>query len=122
MPAEQCPLGFGVLEVREVAPCDECGAEPEELEHFRSGQHTYQRLEVFAGLELNLCNFCMVDFGSYDPIYFGLPRGSRIGFERMVFVQDVRNPTVGKDKYCPECRRRLVFLKFVSKARHLHAK
>jgi hypothetical protein len=63
----------------------------------------------------------MVDFGSYDPTFFGLPRGSRIGFERMRFVRDVVQPTVGKDKYCPACRRRLAFLKFVAAARSLHA-
>jgi hypothetical protein len=118
---EQCPLCFGLLEVREVAPCDECGGDPEEIDHFQQGEHTYQRLEVFAGLELTLCNVCMVDFGSYDPTFFGLSRESRIGFERMRFVQDVHQLRLGKDKYCPDCRRRLVFLKFVAAARDLHA-
>lgn len=91
-----------------------------EIEHFRRGQHTYQRLEIFAGLELVLCNFCMVDFGSYDPTYFGLPSRSRIGFERMRFVQDVPSPGIGKDKYCTHCKRRLAFLKFVCNARDRH--
>ena len=118
---EQCPLCFGGLEVREVAPCEECGGDPQEIDHFRQGKHTYQRFEVFAGLELTLCNFCMVDFGSYDPTFFGLPQGSHVGFERMRFVQDVPNPTLGKDKYCPGCRRRLAFLKFVAAARELHS-
>ena len=121
MQREQCPACFAVLEVRDVAPCDECGADPEELEHFRQGKHTYQRFEIFDGLELNLCDFCMVDFGSRDPSYFGLPRSSRIGFERMRFVSDVRNPSIGKDKYCPDCGRRLAFLKFVAEARRRHA-
>lgn len=123
MANEQCPLCFGILEVRDVAPCDECGAQPQEIEHFQAGLHTYARLEIFPGLELTLCNFCMVDFGSYDPSYLGLPRRARIGFERMRFVQDVREPTLGKgpkDKYCPECRLRLKFLRFVAAARELH--
>lgn len=76
---------FGPLDVREAAPCDECGGDPEEIEHFRLGKHTYQRFEVFAGLELTLCNFCMVDFGSYDPTFFGLPRGSRDRFRADAF-------------------------------------
>ena len=91
-----------------------------QIEHFRRGKHTYQRLEIFAGLELNLCNSCMVDFGAYDPSYFGA-RGARIGFERMRVVGDVPNPSVGKDKYCPECHRRLTFLRFLAAARDLHS-
>jgi len=122
MPSEQCPLCFSHLEVRDVAPCHECGAAPEELEHFRQGKHTYQRFEVFSGLELTLCDFCMVDFGSYDPTYFGLPRRSRIGFDKMRFMQAYSGLTLGKDKYCPECRHRLAFLQFVAVARHLHSK
>ena len=94
---------------------------PQEIEHFRVGKHTYQRFEVFADLELTLCNFRMLDFGSYDPTFFGLPRGSRVGFEGMRFVRDVSNPTLGKDKYCSECCRRLAFLKFVAAARELHS-
>lgn len=121
MASEQCPLCFGVLEVREVTPCDDCGAVPEEIEHFHQGKHTYQRLEVFPGLELNLCNFCMVDFGSYDPTFFGLPRVPRIGYERMRLVQREVALSIGKDKFCPECGRRLAFLKFVAAARDLHS-
>jgi hypothetical protein len=121
MANEQCPVCFSVLEVRDVAPCEECGSDPQEIEHFQQGKHTYQRLEVFAGLELTLCNFCMVDFASWDPTFFGLPRGSRVGFERMRFVQDIPNPSLGKDKFCPECRLRLAFLKFVAAARELHS-
>ncbi len=85
------------------------------------GKHTYQRFEVFADLELTLCNFCMLDFGSYDPTFFGLPQSSRVGFDRMRFVRDVSNPTIGRDKYCSECRRTLAFLKFVAAAREFHS-
>jgi hypothetical protein len=114
---EQCPLCFGVLEVREVAPCDECGGDPREIEDFQEGVHTYHRLEVFPGLELTLCDFCMVDFGSYNPAYFGLPRDASIGFQHMRLVADLPNPSVGKDEYCPACKLRLAFLRFVAAAR-----
>ena len=113
----QCPLCFGPLEVREVAPCAECGGVPEELEHLREGRHTYQVLRVLGGFETVLCNFCMVDFGSSDPTYFGLARGTRIGFETMQFVQDVADPRVGKDQFCPACGYRLAFLRLVAACR-----
>lgn len=43
----QCPECFGPLEVREVAPCFDCGWDPTEIEHFRDGKHVYSELEVF---------------------------------------------------------------------------
>ena len=46
MQNEHCPLCFGGLEVREVAPCEECGGDPQEIDHFRQGKHTYQRFET----------------------------------------------------------------------------
>jgi hypothetical protein len=74
------PTLFWPPQVREVAPCEEGGGDPREIEHFRVRKHTYQRFEVFADLELTLCNFCMLDFGSYDPTFFGLPRGTQVRF------------------------------------------
>jgi hypothetical protein len=84
-----CPLCHGELEVRDVAPCDECGAVAEELEHFKSGKHSYAEYEVFPRLKLTLCNFCDVDFGSRDPTFFGLPRSARIGYEFMRLVRPI---------------------------------
>ena len=52
MRRQQCPLCFGPLEVRDVAPCAECGAQPEEVEHLREGRHTYQVLRVLGGFEV----------------------------------------------------------------------
>lgn len=120
-PSEQCPLCLGELEVREVAPCDDCGAVPQEIEHFHQGKHTYQRFEIFPGLELNLCNFCMVDFDSYDATFFGLSRGARFGFAQMRFVDRDVPHSMGKDKFCPNCGRRLTFLTFVAAARERHS-
>ena len=117
-----CPLCYGELEVRDVAPCDGCGALPLELEHFTSGMHSYAEYEVFPSLELTLCNFCDVDFGSWDPSFFGLPRNARIGLRYMRLVQPVREPTLGKDKFCPACNLRLSFLRFVHQARQQHAR
>src|SRR5688572_17248489 len=83
MKAEQCPICFTTLEACEVAPCMDCGHVPQELEHLREGQHTYAEYRIFGPLSLVLCDFCQVDFDSYDPAYFGLPRTARIGFGKM---------------------------------------
>lgn len=113
----QCPICFGELEIREVAPCMDCGHLPEELEHLQEGKHTYDELEIVAGLRLVLCDLCQVDFGSYDPAYFGLPSKHRLTFQNMRAIRNVQNPSVGKDLYCQNCGKRLAFLKFVAAVR-----
>ena len=122
MQETHCPLCYGELEIRDVAPCDECGAVPQEIEHFASGKHSYAEYEVFPSLKLTLCNFCDVDFGSFDPAYFGLPRNARIGYEHMRLISPIREPALGKDKFCPACNLRLSFLRFVQQARQQHAR
>jgi hypothetical protein len=117
MKETQCPLCYGDLEVHQVAPCDDCGCHPDELEHFRKGQHRYAKYEVFPGLSLVLCDFCDVDFGSYDPTFFGLPRGTPLGYGRMQLLQLLEQPKLSQDKYCSQCERRLSFLRFVQRAR-----
>ncbi len=92
----RCPLCGEPLEVRDVAPCEECGGDPAELEHFREGQHQYTCYEVFPGLRLVLCNLCDVDFGSFDPTFFGLPPGSRIGYQNMRLVKPIHDPSIGR--------------------------
>lgn len=106
--------------MREVAPCDECGGSPDEIQHFMSGKHRYAEYEVFASLTVTLCNFCDVDFGSFDPTFFGLPRNARIGYQYMRLIQPVREPPLGRDKFCPSCNLRLSFLRFVNQARQQH--
>src|SRR5262245_22994042 len=113
MSTEQCPLCFAPLEAREVAPCMECGAFPEELQHFAEGRHTYAEYRIFGELSLVLCNFCQVDFGSNDPRYFGLAENVRIGFEKMSLVRNVDPSPVTYDQVCPVCKHRLAYLRFV---------
>jgi hypothetical protein len=109
------------LEVRDVAPCEDCGADPSEIEHFRDGLHTFSEYEVLPGLTLVLCNFCDVDFGSYDPGFFGLPPESRVGYGSLRHIRSLEAPALAKDKYCPSCKKRLAFLRFVQRARELNA-
>lgn len=122
MKETHCPLCHAELEVRNVAPCEECGGLPEELEHFREGKHTFTEYEVFPPLKLVLCNFCDVDFGSRDPKFFGLPPGARIGLKYMRACRSVETKTLALDKFCPECGLRLAFLRFVQRAREQHAR
>ena len=121
MQETHCPVCFGELEVRELAPCDDCGGKSEELEHFREGRHVYQVFAVFPGLELTLCDFCMVDFTSYDPEFFGLPKRSELGLGKMVFVRSVNQPSLLLGKVCTQCGLRLTFSRFVVRARENHA-
>ena len=98
----------------------DCGHYPIELEHHAEGMHSYAEYRIFGSLSLILCDFCQVDFGSYDPTYFGLPASTRIGFEYMEFVRDYEPSWQTFDTVCPECHRRLAFLEFVASARELH--
>ena len=85
-----------------------------ELEHLRSGKHTYAEYLLF-GSTIVLCDFCRVDFDSYAPSYFGrraVPRYS----QQMQFSKDVEAETVW-DKFCPSCERRLAFLRFLAHAK-----
>ena len=116
-----CPICFGELEVRDVTPCDDCGASPDELDHLRTGKHDYAVFTVFPGLEITLCDFCRVDFGSYNPDFFGLPKHKRIGFEKMTLVRSIDHPAIHPDKVCTQCGLRLTFARFVDLARKQHA-
>jgi hypothetical protein len=118
MSENYCPICYSKLEVKEVAPCEECGHLDEEIKHFKS--HKYSEMRIFGNLSLILCNFCQVDFGSFNPEFFGLSRKSKIGFEKMQFVNSVENVSIVLDKFCPECHHRIQFLKFVADARELH--
>ena len=116
MAEELCPLCDGPLEVREASPCHECGGDPESLARFRKGESTYHTVRMFGGLELVLCEVCMVNFGSHDPEFFG-QQGHAIGFEHMDIVKQIQSPSARNDFFCPNCGYRLKFLRFVKDAR-----
>jgi hypothetical protein len=120
MQATHCPICYEPLEIRDVSPCMDCGCLPTPVDHARSGR-TYAEFRIFGELSLVLCNFCCVDFSSYDATYFGLPTGTRIGFgaQGWQFIREVRC-VIAKDKCCTQCNRRLPFLEFLLHARDLH--
>lgn len=114
MKKKQCPICFGELEVIDVAPCDDCGHDQNEINHFYECKHTYREFEIF-GVTLILCDFCMVDFSSYDPEYFGLSKNKIIGLgsQKLKEIQLLNNLSIQKDKFCPTCGHRLSFLKWL---------
>jgi hypothetical protein len=91
-------------------------------ENERVREYTYAEYRIFGDLSLILCNFCHLDFGSYDPTFFGLPRGTRLELQARdwTFVRDVQ-PFITQDKCCVRCGYRLPFLEFVARARELHS-
>lgn len=98
----------------------ECGNRAEEIRHAVNDFHTFAEMRIFGDLTLVLCDFCQVDFGSFHPDFFGLPRDARIGLKKMQFVRSIEEIRINKDKVCSECGYRLPFLQFVQQARKLH--
>lgn len=115
MSESTCPICYGPLETRDVAPCWDCGAGPVELEHLTKGRHNYAEFIVFNS-KIILCDFCQVDFGSCAPNYFGQGRRAMYGKD-LLFVREIVEVRICKDKYCEACDRRLAFLKFLATVR-----
>lgn len=119
----QCPICNDVLEVRKLAPCDDCGWDPKEIEDFENDIHTYAEFEVY-GSKLILCNFCDVDFSSYDPTVWGLPLKSNIGYGSEGFRKLKEIPRselfIEKGYFCPSCKAKLAMLKAMYKAKNVN--
>ena len=129
MTLEQCPICGSELEIREVTPCFECGVLEDQVAMLREAIQTafehdsvnYGVYRIFDALEITLCDFCAIDIGSYDPEYFGLRKDDKLGFQDLHIARKLHEPSVGKDKYCPECNRRLAFINFLLQAREMNA-
>lgn len=120
MQMKQCPICFSELEVRDCAPCDDCGWRPEEIEHLNDNIHRYATYDIYKGLRLTLGNFCLGDFGSYKSEYLGFKNGRRLDLFDFNFVKQIEHPQVTMDKYCPDCFARLRFLNFLSQIRQIN--
>lgn len=129
MRKEQCPFCGSEFEIREVTPCIECGAGEERVqilkkdiaEGFEHDSIQYNLYRIFDELEIVLCDPCALDLGSYDPEYFGLSKYENIGFGKLQFLKKIDNPYLSKDKYCPECKQRLAYIKFLIEARKFNS-
>jgi len=80
----------------------------------------YKVFDVYRGIRLTLCHLCAIDFGSYQSAYFGFPDNRRIGYGHFNFVKEISRPQIVKDKYCPECDKRLNFLNFLIEIRQMN--
>ncbi|OGS87194.1 MAG: hypothetical protein A2724_06800 [Fluviicola sp. RIFCSPHIGHO2_01_FULL_43_53] len=92
-----------------------CGGNSTKLNHYRTQKFT--EYEVYFDQRLILCDFCDVDFSSYDVTYFGFKKGKRIGLNDFNFVKEIPNNELHFDHFCPKCLHRLSFLKFIKKCR-----
>ena len=122
MQETHCPLCYEPLEVRPGSPCMDCGCFHNSVDLAGSGKMTYAEFEVFEKFRIVFCTSCQVEFGCYDPAFFGLPATAKLGMNARngwSFVRDVP-ARVAKDKCCTKCGYRLTFSKFVIKARALH--
>jgi hypothetical protein len=112
----RCPICSTALEVREVAPCFECGADRGELEDLAAGEHTYAEL-LALGARIVLCDVCRADFGSYDPAYFNRRPGMRLGPSDLQVVRELEDPAPALDGFCRRCQQRLAFIRFLVQVR-----
>lgn len=122
MSEHACPICQTQLEVADVAPCMECGIDPHEIEHAIARRHTYAEMRIPGDFTLILCGFCRVDFGSFIPTFFGLPRDGLAQYKKMELVREIEEIYIRQDEYCPRCGYRLPFLKFIQKVREMSEK
>ncbi len=107
----------------------ECGTLPDQVELLRQDiaeRYAHDSVEyctyrVFDTFELTLCDSCAIGIGSYRPEYFGLAGNRRLGFEELDLLKRITAPSLGKDKYCPECKKRVAFIDVVLKVRECNA-
>ncbi|WP_298868265.1 hypothetical protein, partial [uncultured Gimesia sp.] len=90
-------------------------------ESYQHDSIMYTIYRIFSQIEISLCDLCAMELGLYDPQYFGLSSNQELKYGNMEFIKVVREPRVGKDKYCPSCKKRLSFIKFVLKVRNQDA-
>lgn len=129
MNLEQCPICGNELEVKEVTPCFDCGSIDDQVtllrqdveEGYEHDSIRYNVYRIFNQIEISLCELCAMEFSQYDPHYFGLLSSQELKYGKMQFIKSVREPQVGKDKYCPSCQKRLSFIKFVLEVRNKDA-
>ncbi|MBY0230098.1 MAG: hypothetical protein K2W96_12520 [Gemmataceae bacterium] len=115
MSVSHCPICYGALEVREVAPCVVCGGWPESVERF-SPSSPIREWRLPSGEVLALCEGCLLEEFMVTGGW-----GYRLGLEEWALpvqalqpVRSVPRPALGKDKFCPGCNLRLAFIKVVA--------
>ena len=67
----KCGACGAEMVVRDVAPCLDCGGNASEIDEWRTGEHTYERVGLFDGEAM--CDFCVADMPSTHPSFWGFP-------------------------------------------------
>jgi hypothetical protein len=93
--------------IHQVAPCLDCGGDPRELGDWRSGYHAYEVVGLFDGE--TLCDFCVADMPSTDPLFWGFPPGFRWGEELECHSWErlAEAPPLRTEFACPTCHNTL---------------
>ena len=125
----QCPICYCELQVKEVTPCISCGALESQVnilkqdinESFRHDSLEFNLYRIFSKFKIILCNFCAVDIGSIASEHFGLQNKKRACYSELDLIKNISNPSIGKDKYCPQCLQRLHNIEFLLSAREHNA-
>lgn len=111
----QCPICFTPLEVRDGMPCYICGGWAEIVKRL-DPQARFHAWRLPTGKKLILCHACELE-------EFMIPGGwgNRLGLsQHRLPINDLQPlpydqpPTIGKDKFCPQCNLRLAFLEIAA--------
>ena len=116
----QCPICFEKLITQDCTPCDDCGCNHVEVSNFKLHKHSYKVYKIYNELHLTLCNFCDVDFSSYDPNYFGFKKDFKLNLKSFELIREIENPEISKDKFCKKCNHKIKFLNFIRDLRELN--
>jgi hypothetical protein len=91
------------MEKRQIAPCLECGGEPQEIEEWAKREHTYSKVGLFD--EEIFCDFCDADMPSTDPLVWGFPKGfnwdKELGSHSYEMLKV--SPPLREEAVCPNC-------------------
>jgi hypothetical protein len=119
MPPSQCPVCFGLFEVRTVTACYICGGWPEQVDRFDTSA-IFREYRLPGSGKIVLCHGCeleefMVPGGWGNLLNLG---SNRLLLDALTIMGTLAAPKLGKDKFCTSCNLRLAFLELIAEARN----
>ena len=107
------------MEVKVVTPCHVCGGWGDAEEKILLEKYSHYELE--SRHRITLCYGCFLDellsLQGELVDYLGM-RKSKYTAEGYSQLSEVENPSLGKDKYCLECHKRLALMRIALKMRN----
>ena len=124
---EQCPECGDELDIRDVAPCADCGHVHEFVdvlrqdiaENFSHDSKEYNLYRAYDEVEVILCTACACGLESFAPDFWGYKGKKRLRFQDLEFLRQINEPVIAKDKFCATCKMRLAFIHFVQSVREV---